>query len=179
MSNLLKNIIRFVFLILIQVFVLDKIQIRLSLMVTPYIYYLFILWLPFNMNRTAQMALAFLLGFTLDSFRHTPGFHAAACVLIAYMRPFVINLLIPQEGTETNYEEPSAKSMGGFLTYIIYAGILTVIHNAWLFFLEAWQLGDVWYFFSKTIFSTIINLLLIIVTELLFVRKQKFRTNTI
>jgi len=177
MSNLLKNIIRFIFLILIQVFVLDRI--RLGSMVTPYIYYLFILWLPFNMKRSWQMIWAFALGFTLDSFQHNPGFHAAACVLVAYMRPFVINLLIPQEGADTNYEEPSAKSMGGFLTYIIYAGILTLIHNSWLFFLEAWQFGDIWYFLSKTIFSTIINLSLIILTELLFVRKQKFRTNTI
>jgi rod shape-determining protein MreD len=177
MSSFIKNIIRFLFLILVQVFILDKI--RLGSMVTPYIYYLFILWLPFNTNRTLQMVWAFALGFTLDSFRHDPGFHAAACVLIAYMRPYVINLLIPQEGADTNYEEPSAKSMGGFLTYMIYAGILTLIHNIWLFFLEAWQFGDIWYFFSKTIFSTIINLLLILVTELLFVRKQKFRTNTI
>jgi rod shape-determining protein MreD len=179
MTNLLKNIIRFIFLILIQVLVMNRIGLRLGSTVTPYIYYLFILWLPFNMNRVLQMVLAFLLGFTLDSFLHTPGFHAAACVLIAYLRPFVINILIPQEGTESNYAEPSAKSMGGFLTYTVYAGILTLIHNGWLFFLEAWQLGDVWYFFSKTIFATVINLLLIIVTELLFVRKQKFRTNTI
>jgi rod shape-determining protein MreD len=47
------------------------------------------------MGRTAQMTLAFILGFTLDSFRHNPGFHAAACVLLAYLRPFLINMLIP------------------------------------------------------------------------------------
>ncbi len=71
------------------------------------------------------MFTAFILGFTLDSFRHHPGFHAAACVLIAYIRPFLINLLIPQEGAETNYEEPSFKSMGGLLPYMIYAGVLS------------------------------------------------------
>jgi hypothetical protein len=177
MSTLLKNIIRFVLLILLQVFVLDKIH--LHQMVTPYLYYIFILWLPFNMNRNWQMLIAFLLGFTLDSFRHNPGFHTAACVLIAYIRPFLINLLIPQEGADGNYDEPSPKSLGGNLQYFIYAAVLTIIHHSWLFLLEAWQFGNFWYFLVKTLLSSGISLLLIIVTELLFTRKQKFRTNTV
>ncbi len=177
MSRFVKNIIRFCLFILFQVYVLDKIL--LHQMITPYVYFLFILWLPFNINRTWLMFIAFLLGFTLDSFRHTPGFHAAACVLIAYVRPFLINILIRQEGAETNYDEPSFKSIGGMAPYLIYSGVLSLLHNAWLFLLEAWQFGDVWYFFIKTIFSTIICLLLIIITELVFSRKQKFRTNTV
>jgi len=177
MSSLVKNIIRFMLLILFQVFVLDKIH--LHQMVTPYLYFLFILWLPFKMNRTVLMLLGALVGFSLDSFRHHPGFHTAACVLIAYVRPFLINLLIPQEGAEANYEEPSIRSMGGLLPYIIYAGLLSLLHNAWLFFLEAWQFGDAWYFIIKTILSTAISLLLVIITELIFTRKQKYRTNTV
>jgi hypothetical protein len=176
MSRLLKNIIRFCFFILVQAFVLDKI--RLHQMVTPYIYFMFILWLPFTMSRSWQLLIAFILGFTLDSFRHNPGFHAAACVLIAYIRPFLISLLIPQEGADSNYDEPSPKSMGGFMPFMIYATILTVIHHSWLFMLEAWQFGNFWYFIVKTLLSTLISLLLIVITELLFVRKQKFRTNT-
>ena len=177
MGSLVKYIIRFILFILFQVIVLDKIH--LHQMVTPYLYFLFILWLPFKMNRTLLMFTAAIVGFSLDSFRHHPGFHTAACVLIAYVRPFLINLLIPQEGAETNYEEPSMRSMGGLLPYIIYAGVLSFLHNAWLFFLEAWQFGDAWYFFIKTILSTLISILLIIITELIFTRKQKFRTNTV
>jgi rod shape-determining protein MreD len=177
MNTLVKNIIRFALFILVQVFVLDKIH--LHQMVTPYVYFLFILWLPFRMGRTQQMLIAFILGFTMDSFRHHPGFHTAACVLIAYIRPFLINLLIPQEGSDNNYEEPSFKSMGGILPYMIFIGVLTFIHHGWLFFLEAWQFGNIWYFLVKTILSTVLSLLLIIITELLFTRQQKFRTNTV
>ncbi len=173
----MKNIVRFVLLILMQFYVFDKVH--LHYMVTPYIYFLFILWMPFQLNRTVQMLLAFLLGFVLDSFRHSPGFHSAACVLIAYLRPFLINILIPQEGADTNYDEPSVKSMGGFMPYMLYAGVLTLIHHGWLFLLEAWQFGDFWYFIIKTLLSTIVSLLLIIITEMLFSRKQKFRTNTV
>jgi rod shape-determining protein MreD len=177
MSTLVKNIIRFVILILVQFFVLDKIH--LSYTVKPYVYILFILWLPFKFSRASVMLLAFLLGFTLDSFHHNPGFHAAACVLIAYIRPFVINVLIPHEGAESNYEEPSLKSLGGFMPYLVYAGVLTLLHNSWLFLLEALQFGNVWDFVVKTSFSTLLSVVLIIITELLFSRKQQFRTNTV
>jgi hypothetical protein len=69
--------------------------------------------------------------------------------------------------------------MGGLMPYLIFTGVLTFVHHAWLFFLEAWQFGNVWYFLVKTLLSTAISLGLIVITELLFVRKQKFRTNTI
>lgn len=177
MNSLLKNIVRFALFILVQVYVLDGIH--LHQMITPYIYFLFILWLPFRMGRIQQMLIAFVLGFTLDSFRHHPGFHTAACVLIAYVRPLLINLLIPQEGADTNYEEPSFKSMGGVVPYMIFIGVLTFIHHAWLFLLEAWQFGNIWYFLVKTLLSTALSLLLIIITEMLFTRRQKFKTNTV
>ncbi|MEO6904839.1 MAG: rod shape-determining protein MreD [Ginsengibacter sp.] len=177
MSNLIKNIIRFCLFILVQVFVLDQIP-PLHQLVTPYIYFLFILWLPFKMGRRLQMLLAFALGFTLDCFTNSYGLHAAPCVIIAYLRPFLINLLISQEGAESNYYEPSIQSMG-FTPYLTYVTILTFIHHTLLFFLQALQTGGYFYFFLKSLTSTAISLLLILLIELLFVRKQRFRTNTI
>lgn len=177
MNSVIKNIIRFVLFVLVQIFVLDRIH--LHQMVTPYLYFLFILWLPFKMQRTWLMVIAFFLGFSIDSFRHQPGFHAAACVLVAYVRPFLVNMLVPQDGYETNYEEPSVKSLGGLLPYFVYIGFFTFLHNAWLFLLEAWQFNNMWYFLVKTVLSTAICLLLILITELVVDRKQKFRTNTI
>lgn len=177
MSNLVKNIIRFCLFILVQVFVLNHVP-PLHHLVVPYLYFLFILWLPFKMGRRSVMTLAFLLGFSLDCFTKTYGLHAAPCVLIAYFRPFLINLLISQEGAETNYNEPSIKSMG-FAQYFIYAAVLTLIHHSFLFFLQALQSGGYFYFILKTLLSTAVSLVLILLTELLFVRKQRFRTNTV
>lgn len=177
MPVLLKNLLRFSLFMLVQVFVLDNI--RLHQMVTPYLYFLFLLWLPFNMNRSLLMFTGFAVGFTLDAFRHQPGFHASACVLVAYIRPFLVNLLIPQEGAETNYQAPSMQSLGGLLPYMVFAGVLAFLHNAWVFFLEAWQFGNIWYFLVKTLLSTAVTLILILITELIFPRKQRFRTNTI
>src|SRR5665647_210669 len=177
MSNLVKNIIRFCLFILVQVFVLNQIP-PLHQLVTPYVYFLFILWLPFKMGRRMQMLLAFVLGFALDCFSNSYGMHAAACVLIAYLRPFLINLLISQEGAESNYNEPSMQSMG-FTPYLTYLTILTFIHHTFLYFLQALQTGGYFYFFLKSLISTAISLLLILLIELLFPRKQRFRTNTV
>lgn len=177
MSSLLKNIIRFTFFILVQVYVLNQVP-PLHHLVTPYVYFLFILWLPFKIGRRTLMLLAFAIGFCLDSFMKTYGLHTAPCVLIAYFRPFLINLLISQEGAESNYNEPSIKSMG-FTPYFTYVAILTLLHHFLLFFLQALQMGGYFYFIIKTLLSTAISLLLILLIELLFVRKQRFRTNTV
>lgn len=177
MNVTIKNIVRCILFIFVQVYVLDRIH--LHRMVTPYLYFLFILWLPFNMKRSTLMIVAFIYGYILDSFRHNPGFHAAACVLIAYIRPFLVNIFIPQEGADTNFEEPSIKSMGGIVPYAIFIGVMSILHHGWLFLLEAWQFGNIWYFIVKTILSTILSMVLIIITELIFVRKQRFRTNTV
>ncbi len=177
MSNLVKNIVRFCLFILVQVFVLNNVP-PLHHLVTPYIYFLFILWLPFKMGRKSLMILAFLLGFALDCFTKTYGLHGAPCVLIAYFRPFLINVLISQEGAESNYNEPSIKSMG-FTPYFTYIALLTLAHHSLLFFLQALQTGGYFYFVIKTLLSTAVSLFLIFLIELLFVRKQRFRTNTV
>jgi hypothetical protein len=176
MSSPVKNIIRFIFFILVQVFVLNQIP-PLHHLINPYIYFLFILWLPFKTGRKTLLFFALALGLALDYFTKTPGLHAAPCILIAYLRPFVINLLITQEGAEANYKEPSIRSMR-FAPYFVYVAILTFIHHALLFLLEALQFAGLWYFVVKTLLSLAISLFLILIIELLFVRKQKFRTNT-
>lgn len=144
--------------------------------VVPIIYFLFILWLPFNIPRAVQLIIAFVFGLTFDYFVGTPGLHAACCVLIAYVRPALLNLLIPQEETQLSFAEPSVKSMG-FGSYMIYALILTFLHNALLVFIEWMQFGDFLYFLLKVSATTILSIVLILIAEMLFPRTGKYRTN--
>jgi rod shape-determining protein MreD len=177
MSELLKNIIRFILFILVQVFILFKMP-PLHRFVTPYLYYLYILWLPFSLSRMALTFIGFFFGLCLDYFTKTPGLHAAACTLIAYVRPFVIGLLISQEGADKNYIAPSFVSMG-WAPYATYVIVLTLLHHTYLVLLEWMNFGSFVYFVGKVIASSAVSLLLILLTEMLFFRKQKFRTNTI
>jgi hypothetical protein len=175
-SDLLKNIIRFVIFILVQWFVLFKVP-PLHRFIVPYIYYLFILWLPFSTPRFWLLVIAFFTGLSLDYFTQTPGLHAAACVLIAYIRPFIINLLLPKDTSEFNYREPSPRTLG-WTPYAVYVLILTLFHHGYLLFLEWLSFGGFLTFLIKLVATTGISVLLILTTELLFTRKVKYRTNT-
>ncbi len=176
MSNLLRNIIRLILFILLQVFVLNEVPL-LHQYIMPYIYFLFILWLPFNISRGGLLLVSFITGIFLDFFTKTPGLHAAACVLIGYIRPFLINLLMPQQGVEFNYREPSVSSLG-FSQYATYVSLLTLFHHSWLFLIQSFQFGNLLYIILKIIGSTLVSLLLITIVEIIFIRKQKFLTNT-
>jgi hypothetical protein len=173
---MLRSLIRYILFILIQVYLLESIP-PLHRFIVPYFYFLYILWLPFNMPRISMMMVSFLFGLTLDYFVHTPGLHAAACTLIGYLRGFLVSVLIPQEGADQNYRSPSFTSMGvaPYATYVI---ILTLVHNGYLIFLEWLQFGSFWYFLGKVLATSGISLLLILIIELLFARKERFRTNT-
>lgn len=175
MSGLLKNIIRFIFFILVQAYVLDKVP-PLHEYAKPILYFLFVLWLPFSINRSWQMIIAFVFGLCMDYFTGTPGLHAVPCVLIAYIRPFLLNILLPQETTELSYSEPSPKSLGA-MPYTIYVLILTFMHNACLVLVEWLQFGDFIFFIGKVAATTAISMLLIFVAEILFPRKGRYRTN--
>lgn len=176
MSDLLRNIVRFILFILIQVYVLNKIP-HLHQYIVPYIYFLFILWLPFSISRSALLIVGFITGLSLDFFTITPGLHAAACVLIAFVRPFLINLLVPKDSSEFNYREPSPRAMG-WTPYLVYALVLTVIHHTYMVLLQWFSVGNILAFLIKIVATTAISMLLIITTELLFPRRLKFRTNT-
>lgn len=162
--------------ILVQVFVLNKIP-HLHRFIVPYLYFLFILWLPFTTHRMVLLLVGFITGLSLDYFTLTPGLHTAACVLIAYVRPFIINLLIAKETTEITFHEPSPRGMG-WGPYFIYAFILTLLHHTYLVMLEWLQFGSFLTFLIKTISSVAISMLLILIVELLFPRRLKYRTNT-
>lgn len=176
MSQFLRYLIRLVLFILVQEFVLYQVP-PLHHYLTPVVYYLFILWLPFTISRSGLLLLSFITGLAMDFFTKTPGMHAAACVLIGYIRPFIITVLMPRQSTEFNYREPSATSLG-LAPYITYVTLLTLIHHGCLFMIQAFQFGNITYLILKTLGSSLISLLLILVVEVIFTRKQKFITNT-
>jgi hypothetical protein len=157
------------------VYVLNKIH--LHRFIIPYLYYLPLLWLSFSVSRPALLFIGFVTGLSLDYFMMTPGLHAAACVLIAFVRPFIINILTPKDSTEFNYREPSPRAMQ-WTPYAVYVFILTLLHHGYMVFLEWLDFGTFLSFIIKVITTTAISLLLIFTVELLFPRKLKFRTNT-
>lgn len=173
MNLIVKNIVRLIIILLIQLFILNNIP-PLHQLVVPYVYFVFLLWLPFRITRMMLLFVGLSLGLLVDMFYKTPGLHAAACLLIAYLRPYVIGLLLPKENTEWGNEEPTRYTMGPmpYTTYII---ILTLLHHSYLVFLEWMQFGSFLYFLGKVIATTLVSLLLILIADLFLARKSRTR----
>jgi hypothetical protein len=174
MNPVIKHIIRFILFILLQLFVLNTIP-PLHQFIVPYLYFLFILWLPIGTSRVALLLISFVFGLTLDYFTGTLGLHASPCLLIAYLRPFLLQLLLAQETAEAGYKEPGHQTMG-WVPYITYAGLLALIHHICLVLIEWLQFGDFIYFIGKVLGTTAISLLLILIAELLVPRREALRT---
>ena len=170
MNNILKNSIRFILFLLIQIIILKEVT-PIHQFITPYLYFIFILWLPFGTSRIATTLLGFVLGYTLDTFTNTPGLHAAAATLIGYLRPTILNLLLAQELSEELTKEPSIGTMG-WGPFMFYIFSLTFIHHFYLVLLEWLQFGNFSYFIGKVFFTSGMSMLLILLVELLLNRRK-------
>jgi rod shape-determining protein MreD len=157
--TLLINFIRFVVLVFFQVFLLKNVTLyNLS---TPYPYILFILLLPFETPNIVLFPLAFIMGITIDAFYDTPGLHAAACTLLAFVRVSFINITVQKDGFD-NEPEPTLSIL-----------ILTLIHHFFLFNLEVFRISELQYTFVRFLLSSVFTVFLMLVSGLLFYRKKE------
>jgi len=167
--TILINFMRFIALIFVQVFLLKNITLyNLSI---PYLYILFILLLPFEIPNALLFALAFLMGIIIDAFYDTPGLHASACVLLAFVRILFISITVQKDGFD-NDPEPTLSIMG-FRWFFTYALILTMFHHFFLFNLEVFRWSEIQYTFSRFILSSLFTVFLMLVSGLLFFRRKE------
>ena len=164
----LKNIGRFFFLVFFQILILNNIQ--FSGYITPYFYIYFILLLPFETPRWLLLSGAFLLGITIDIFSNTPGLNAAACVMMAFIRPFIISSI--SSGTEFMMgTHPSLKNQG-IKWFAYYSVILILSHHFVLFYLEIFRFTEFFQTLLRILLSTAFTLLLVFLSEYLFYTRE-------
>ncbi|NOY51439.1 MAG: rod shape-determining protein MreD [Chlorobi bacterium] len=169
MNNIVvKNIVRFLLLVLVQVFILNKLNLFGYL--SPFVYVLFILLLPFRTNKLLLLVLAFLIGLTIDVFGDTPGLHASATVLMAFIRPSVISVFFGRIEF-TQKEAPDIKKLG-FIGFGKYAFVLVMVHHFSLYFMEALSFSRFFDTLKTTFLSTLLSMVLIYIIVFLFSRKK-------
>lgn len=168
-NTIIRNIIRFFVLVLVQVLIIKNIE--LGRFINPFLYVLFIIVLPFETPKWLLLCVSFVLGITIDMFYDTPGMHAAACVLMAYIRPGVLKLFSPRDGYEFG-TQPTIQYLG-IPWFLSYAGILILIHHLILFYIEIFRLHEFFSTFFRVIVSSIFTLLLVVITQYLFHRKKE------
>jgi len=165
-----RYLLSFILLVFLQVFILNNIQ--FSGYINPYIYVLFILILPFETPKWFLLILAFLLGLTIDLFSGTIGMHSSATVVMAFFRPYVLKVISPRDGYES--ETLPQLRYYGVNWFLKYSVILIVVHHFVLFYLEVFRFSNFFATFARVILSSIFTIILVLISQY-FYRKDTRR----
>jgi rod shape-determining protein MreD len=133
----IRQTVLFILLVLLQVWLFNKIHIGGFAMPLPYIY--FIIKLPVEMNRNMVLLLSALLGLTIDLFMFTLGLNMLATVTAGFSRSYFLKLFAPRNIFESF--SPSYADFGKTM-FRRYAGMITLLHQLVLFTAESFTLLD-------------------------------------
>ena len=139
----------------------------------PFIYIFALLMLPLQTPRLFVLLISFAVGVCMDAFTNTIGMHTSACTLLGFLIPLVNKVLAPREGYEFA-ENPTIQDLGiGW--YLTFAGILTLAHHIWLFFVEAMGFGFFGHTLLKILISSLATLGLMVLAQYLIFRPDNRR----
>lgn len=168
-NEIIRNTIRFILLVLLQVLIVQNIRLGPYIILFPYI--LFILLLPFETPKLVVMLIAFFTGLVIDMFYDTAGIHAAVCTLVGFSRYFVLKLLSPREGYDPGFS-PTIQSMGS-VWFITYSATIIFIHHLFFFYLEIFRFSEFFTTLLRVFLSTIGTFTFVYVIQFLFYRTYK------
>lgn len=157
-SALFVNIFRFVLLLAVQIIVFNNMNFLGY--ISPYPYILFIILYPVNGNKTGLLAASFFLGLAMDLFSNSGGFHSAACVILAYYRPYLFKFSF---GLSYEYQTIRLNDVltPERFTFILFS---VIIHHLVLFSLEAFKFILVLEILIRTLSSTVFTIIICIIT---------------
>jgi len=163
-GEVLKNLGRLVFLVLFQGLILNEVSLWQG-MAVPYLYVLFLLMLPLETPRWAELLIGLVCGLSIDMFTNTMGMHASASVLLAYVRPLLLKAIAPRDGYEFGVR-PTVSDLG-LAWYLKYAMVLILIHHFWLIFLEVYSFVSFFNTLLRAVLSSLFTFLLVLLSQYL------------
>lgn len=167
-NNLIRGLLYFVVLVLIQVLILNNIHfLRIA---TPFLYLYFIVKMPVGSPRDLVVLFSFLIGLVIDVFSNTPGMHAAACTLTGFIRGPLIRFYMGKDLPDGIYPSYKTFGYGGFFRYVL---SLVVIHHVALFLIESLTLFDPLFLALRIGASVVTTTLLICTIEAFNIEAQK------
>ena len=126
MSSIYKKYILLLPLyVIIQIMILN--QILFFSYINPYLYIILIVTLPLKTSSIFLFVYSFILGFCIDIFSMSIGYHSTACVLIAFFKNTIQKLTIPNNILNDD-DEITLKKIGN-QAYIIFTFILILSHH--------------------------------------------------
>lgn len=152
-----KQIGRYILVMLLQVLLFDQLQ--LLGVCHPYIYILCLMMMPVTLPHNVDMIIGALVGVVMDIFCNSLGVHTAACILIMFIRPYIISSMV---NDIDRLNEAISMHVLGVENMIKYVLILVFVHHAVVFLLAAWSWSHIGFVLIETIVSGIITSFIII-----------------
>ena len=142
---------------LLQVLLFDQLQLWGAC--HPYIYILCLLMMPITLPHNVDMLIGALVGLVMDVFCNSLGVHTAACILVMFIRPYLIGALVNDK--DRLNEQISLRSIGmeAILRYVV---IMVIIHHLMVFALAAWSWSHIGFVLLETLVSSLVTILIII-----------------
>ncbi|MCC6371343.1 MAG: rod shape-determining protein MreD [Bacteroidia bacterium] len=168
-TEIIKNIFRFILLLLAQVLIIQNINLSSYIILLPYV--LVILILPFETNRLIVLGASFLLGVCIDYFYDSSGIHASACTIMGFARYYVLKYIAPREGYDVGVR-PTVEDMG-LEWFLRYAGTLILIHHFFLFYIEIFRASEFFKTLLRVILSSIATFGFIYLIQFLFLNNKR------
>jgi rod shape-determining protein MreD len=165
----LKYGVKFILLVVAQIFLFDKIS--LWNFVTPMIYICFILSLPYQTPQWAVILLGFFIGMTIDFFTGALGLHALATLVVAFIRPLVIHI-IPLRVEREEHLRPILYDMK-FVWYIQYVFLMTLIHHFMFFFIDRFSFHHFLQTLIVVLSNTVCSIICVFIIQILFYKSSK------
>lgn len=135
-----------------------------------FVYVGFLILLPLETSLTTLLLLGFGMGLAIDIFYDTAGVHAATMVIIAFIRPSLLQFVRPSGGYE-GVENPTLSKLG-FNWFIIYAGITLLLHHSILFLIQGSSFSLWFSNFFVILASTALSLFALVIGQFLFYRSK-------
>lgn len=167
MNKNIKQGLFFLFLLLLQVLVLNNINFLGY--ITPYLYISFIFLSPLKENRFSFLFLSFILGLSVDLFLDSGGIHAFSTLFIAYIRLFFVKVYFKKIPSEYSFFSLKSEYFGNVFNYVV---TLTVIHHFIYFSFTNFSFQNLSIVFLNTLYSSIFTLILFFLGIYIFTKSD-------
>jgi len=163
--TLFTDILQILFLVALQIFVLNRIRIFGEF--TPVLYPVFVMFYPFFRNKFQFLILSFLIGLAVDAFLGTWGINAFATTAVAYFRTLIFR---SSTDTTTDFFSFSSLQWPQFLLFILSS---IFFHQLLIQYIEFFKFSRFFEIFLNVVISSLISFIFIVIYTLTFKIKQR------
>jgi rod shape-determining protein MreD len=167
MNKSINQILFFLFLLFLQVLVLNNINFLGY--INPYIYIAFVFLYPLKENRFSFLFFSFMLGLFVDFFSDSGGIHAFSTLFIAYIRLFFIKVYFRKLPVDYPFFTLKSESFGKVFNYIV---TLTIIHHLIYFSFANFSFQNLSMVFLNTLYASIFTLILFFTGNYIFTKSE-------